>query len=103
MGISGIAISPLHHFGNVWQVEGEPLDPPKPLAWYPDKLAWHFAFSRAQLRKLSILKDVHELVIRENDAGAITRQEAVSMIPPLLLDVQPHHRVYSLNHVGLAV
>ena len=25
--------------------------------------------------------------------GNITRQEAVSMIPPLLLDVQPHHKV----------
>ena len=36
---------------------------------------------------------VHKLVIAENEAGAITRQEAVSMIPPLLLDVQPHHRV----------
>ena len=36
----------------------------------------------------------HELVIRENEAGALTRQEAVSMIPPLLLDVHPvrlHH------------
>lgn len=30
---------------------------------------------------------------RENAAGSITRQEAVSMIPPLFLDVQPHHRV----------
>ncbi len=36
---------------------------------------------------------VHKLVIAENEAGAITRQEAVSMIPPLLLDVQPHYRV----------
>ncbi len=36
---------------------------------------------------------VHKLVIAENEAGAITRQEAVSMIPPLLMDVQPHHRV----------
>ena len=75
------------------QVDGEPLEAPKPLSWYPDKLGWHMAFSRAQLRKLPILKQVHELIIRENDAGAITRQEAVSMIPPLLLDVQPQHRV----------
>ncbi len=80
-------------FGHWVQVDGEPLEAPKPLSWYPDKLGWHMAFSRAQLRKLPILKQVHELIIRENDAGAITRQEAVSMIPPLLLDVQPHHRV----------
>ena len=39
---------------------------------------------------------MHKLVIAENEAGAITRQEAVSMIPPLLLDVQPHHRVRSV-------
>ncbi len=25
--------------------------------------------------------------------GNISRQEAVSMIPPLLLDVKPHHKV----------
>ena len=60
------------------------------------------AFSRAQLRKLPILKQVHELIIRENDAGAITRQEAVSMIPPMLLDVQAHHRVSHLCHYELA-
>ena len=39
------------------------------------------------------LKAVHELMIRENEAGGITRQEVVSMIPPLLLDVQPSHKV----------
>jgi 16S rRNA C967 or C1407 C5-methylase (RsmB/RsmF family) len=36
---------------------------------------------------------VHEFMKRENDSGGITRQEAVSMVPPLFLDVQPHHRV----------
>ena len=30
------------------------------------------------------------------EGGHITRQEAVSMIPPLLLDVKPHHRVMDL-------
>lgn len=38
---------------------------------------------------------VHEFMKRENDSGGITRQEAVSMVPPLFLDVQPHHRVGS--------
>lgn len=82
------------------QVEGEPLEAPRTLPWYPDALGWHMAFSRAQLRKLPILKQVHELIIRENDAGAITRQEAVSMIPPLLLDVQAHHRVSHFCQYG---
>ena len=74
-------------------MDGEALEPPAPLPWYPDRLAWQLAFSRAQLRKLPTLKAVHELVIRENEAGALTRQEAVSMIPPLLLDVRPGHAV----------
>ena len=29
--------------------------------------------------------------------GNISRQEAVSMIPPLLLDVLPHHKVYIMS------
>ena len=158
--------------GSALQVQGETLQPPRPLPWYPDKLAWHMTFSREQLRNNPKLNEViacmttsaeslhwlhdlvrqtvkaclactpvaiptivsltlkrlvvcatrasprlrkaqrcaqmhcglnspsaactaqvHKLVIAENEAGAITRQEAVSMIPPLLLDVQPHHRV----------
>ena len=51
------------------------------------------SFSRAQLRKLPILAEIHELLKRENEAGSITRQEAVSMVPPLFLGVEPHHRV----------
>ena len=34
--------------------------------------------------------------MQANDAGSISRQEAVSMVPPLFLDVQPHHTVISL-------
>lgn len=29
----------------------------------------------------------------ETETGSISRQEAVSMIPPLVLDVKPHHKV----------
>ncbi len=75
------------------QVAGETLQPPRPLPWYSNKLAWHMSFSRGQLRKLPILAEIHELLKRENEAGSITRQEAVSMVPPLFLSVEPHHRV----------
>jgi 16S rRNA C967 or C1407 C5-methylase (RsmB/RsmF family) len=50
-------------------------------------------FSRNQLRKLSWLRDIHEWMKAANEAGSITRQEAVSMVPPMFMDVQPHHRV----------
>lgn len=55
------------------------------------------SFSRGQLRKLPILAEIHELLKRENEAGSITRQEAVSMVPPLFLGVEPHHRVSSCH------
>jgi hypothetical protein len=77
----------------VSEQSGTEFQPPRALEWYPDKLAWQFNFSRAQLRKLENLEDIHELLKRENEAGAITRQEAVSMVPPLFLDVKSHHRV----------
>ncbi|GBG73037.1 hypothetical protein CBR_g12755 [Chara braunii] len=37
------------------EVDGEPVDPPSPLPWYADNLAWKLNFSRMQLRKLPIL------------------------------------------------
>ena len=74
-------------------MEGEPLVPPKPLAWYPNKLAWQLRYSRTQLRKLDALSEVHELLKRENLSGGITRQEAVSMAPPLFLEIESHHKV----------
>ncbi|KAL3143425.1 hypothetical protein ABBQ38_002247 [Trebouxia sp. C0009 RCD-2024] len=77
-------------------VAGETLQPPRPLPWYSNKLAWHMSFSRGQLRKLPILAEIHELLKRENEAGSITRQEAVSMVPPLFLAVEPHHRILDM-------
>lgn len=77
----------------VLQLDGEQVDPPRPLPWYPNKLGWHMNFSRNQLRKLSWLADIHVFMKVANEAGSITRQEAVSMVPPLFMDVKPHHRV----------
>lgn len=79
---------------------GLEVEPPYPMPWYPNKLAWHMNFSRAQLRKMPVLNALHEFIKRENDAGSISRQEAVSMVPPLFLDVQPHHVVRSCSLVS---
>lgn len=77
-------------------IDGEVVNPPMALPWYPNKLAWQFDFSRYHLRRVDHLKQLHEFIKRETETGAITRQEAVSMIPPLFLDVQPHHRVLDM-------
>ena len=59
--------------------------PPKVISWYPNRLAWQFNYSRTQLRRLPFLEAVHEFVKRANEFGSITRQEAVSMVPPFFL------------------
>ncbi|XP_062099920.1 uncharacterized protein LOC133805778 [Humulus lupulus] len=68
----------------------------KPLPWYPDNLAWHLNFSRMQLRKNQNLERFHEFLKLANEIGNITRQEAVSMVPPLLLDVSADHSVLDM-------
>lgn len=77
-------------------VDGETLCPPRPLSWYPNNLAWQLGFSRMHLRRIPEMKALHEFIKAETEIGAITRQEAVSMIPPLFLDVRPHHRVLDM-------
>ena len=62
--------------------------------FYPDRLLYELPLNREELRKDSVLTSVHKFVQRSNDSGLLTRQEVVSMIPPLLLDVKPHHRIY---------
>ncbi|XP_043689984.1 RNA cytosine-C(5)-methyltransferase NSUN2-like [Telopea speciosissima] len=68
----------------------------RPLPWYPENLGWHLNFSRLQLRKNQTLERFHEFLKQENEIGNITRQEAVSMVPPLFLDVHPHHFVLDM-------
>ncbi|KAI8029390.1 tRNA (cytosine(34)-C(5))-methyltransferase [Camellia lanceoleosa] len=68
----------------------------RPLPWYPENLAWHSNFSRMQLRKNQTLERFHEFLKLENEIGNITRQEAVSMVPPLFLDVHPDHFVLDM-------
>uniref|UniRef100_A0ACD5Y0S6 Uncharacterized protein n=1 Tax=Avena sativa TaxID=4498 RepID=A0ACD5Y0S6_AVESA len=68
----------------------------RPLAWYPGNLAWHLNFSRMQLRRNQALESFHEFLKQENEVGNITRQEAVSMVPPLFLKVQPDHHILDM-------
>ncbi|GAA5914561.1 hypothetical protein JCM5296_006273 [Sporobolomyces johnsonii] len=71
--------------------EGVMLSPPKELNWYPGQLAWQLPVPKSALRKIDAFKKFQHFLVYETDAGNLSRQEAVSMIPPLLLDVQPGH------------
>ncbi|CAK8567284.1 unnamed protein product [Lathyrus sativus] len=77
-------------------LDGDEEDAIRPLPWYPENLAWHSNFSRMQLRKNQSLKRFHEFLKLENEIGNITRQEAVSMVPPLFLDVHSNHIVLDM-------
>uniref|UniRef100_A0A8D0L653 tRNA (cytosine(34)-C(5))-methyltransferase n=1 Tax=Sphenodon punctatus TaxID=8508 RepID=A0A8D0L653_SPHPU len=77
-------------------VDGQKIEMPQPLSWYPEELAWHTNLSRKILRKSPQLEKFHQFLVSETECGNISRQEAVSMIPPLLLNVQPHHKILDM-------
>ncbi|XP_019346642.1 RNA cytosine C(5)-methyltransferase NSUN2 isoform X2 [Alligator mississippiensis] len=77
-------------------VDGQKIEVPQPLSWYPEELAWHTNLSRKILRKSPELEKFHQFLVSETECGNISRQEAVSMIPPLLLNVSPHHKILDM-------
>eukprot|EP00158_Paraphelidium_tribonemae_P006543 Partr_v1_DN27876_c0_g1_i1_m22674 putative NOP2 Sun domain family member len=82
---------------NLQLEEGEePVHPPMPLPFYPNDMAWSYLATRRQIRKCDALKSFHQLLVGETEIGNISRQEAVSMVPPLLLDVRADHAVLDM-------
>ena len=75
---------------------GKVVTPAEPIDWYPDGLAWKTNLSRTEVRKFPQLAGFHQWMVAEAEAGHITRQELVSMIPTLLLDVKSHHAVLDM-------
>jgi len=87
---------------------------PECLSWYPNRVAWQVNLTRKDIRKSEANVKLHNFLVSESETGSITRQgipilsliymnyikilsfkfsEVVSMIPPLVLDVQSHHKV----------
>ena len=48
------------------------------------------------LKKVHGLKAIHKMVDLSKDSGLITRQEIVSMMPPILSDIKSHHSVFDM-------
>ncbi|CAG9766447.1 unnamed protein product [Ceutorhynchus assimilis] len=79
------------------QQEGDEKPPNMyPLPWYPNKLAWQLDITRKDIRRLESYYKLHNFLISETEHGTISRQETVSMIPPLVLDIQPHHKILDM-------
>ena len=88
-------------------VGDEKLDPPRSICWFPGRMAWRLDVPRSILRGKGVVKgqetcthqrlaEFHAWLINETDLGTISRQEEVSMVPPLLLDVRPGHVVLDM-------
>ncbi|KAI8982274.1 S-adenosyl-L-methionine-dependent methyltransferase [Mycotypha africana] len=72
------------------------IEPPKPLPWYPENLGWQVNAPRLVIRKSPEFQKFHRFIVAETEAGNISRQEAVSMVPPLLMDIKPHQWVLDM-------
>ncbi|KNZ59094.1 uncharacterized protein VP01_1800g8 [Puccinia sorghi] len=86
------------------RINNELVPPPQKISWYPNGMAWEFRAPKQLIRKSAELKKkalstFQNFLVYESEAGNLSRQEAVSMVPPLLLDVQSHHYVMSSGSI----
>ncbi|KAI5967484.1 NCL1 [Candida margitis] len=85
------------HYNNLKGKEYEGVDlTPKNIEFYPDKLGWQIDVSKQVIKKQKDFAKTQRFLVVETEVGNISRQEAVSMIPPLLLDVRPEHYVLDM-------
>eukprot|EP01083_Nonionella_stella_P064554 168354_1 len=81
-------------------VNGLRFQAPRSLVWYPESRggtsAWYSNVPKRIFKDVESLRGFRAWLTQENETGGLNRQEAVSMIPPLLLDVRPHHRVLDM-------
>ncbi|EAQ88234.1 hypothetical protein CHGG_04853 [Chaetomium globosum CBS 148.51] len=76
--------------------DGVTVAPPTAVPWYPDGLAWSMTTPKNVIRKFPPFAAFQKFLVSETSVGNISRQEVVSMIPPLLMDVKPGMAVLDL-------
>lgn len=74
----------------------ENYSPPKELPWYPNSLGYQVDLPKTVIKKNELFAKTQRFLVIETEVGNISRQEAVSMIPPLVLDVKPEHHVLDM-------
>ncbi|CAN0020471.1 unnamed protein product [Discosporangium mesarthrocarpum] len=77
-------------------VEGREVKAVVPLPWYHGGLAYQLGCDRRFIRKHPGLTKFHAWLNQLMDSGNLTRQEAVSMLPPLFMDVRSDHLVLDM-------
>lgn len=76
--------------------DGNFVEPPRPITWFPDQLAWQMTTPKNIVRRFAPFASFQKFLVSETSVGNISRQEVVSMIPPLLMDVRPGMTVLDL-------
>ncbi|RKP10624.1 S-adenosyl-L-methionine-dependent methyltransferase [Thamnocephalis sphaerospora] len=77
-------------------IDDKPVEAPTNIPWYPEGLGWQLLSGKMAIKRSKEFKGFHRFLVAETEVGNISRQEAVSMIPPLLLGVEPHHLVLDM-------
>lgn len=70
------------------------IAPVKSLSYIPH--GYQLSIDKKTIRRNPSLEKFHNWLKIQTEAGFITRQETVSMIPPVVLDVEPHHTVLDM-------
>ncbi|KAG5490300.1 hypothetical protein JKF63_00420 [Porcisia hertigi] len=68
----------------------------KRLPFFPAQRAIQCGVSRGDLKRRKANRTLKKIVAAMNEGGYLTRQETVSMLPPLLLQVEPGMRVLDM-------
>lgn len=76
--------------------DGSPNPVPTQLPWYPAGMGWNMVSDRKAIRSNPEYAAFHQWLTAAKEHGDVSRQEAVSMVPPLLMDIQPDHLVLDL-------
>lgn len=87
--------------GGKWLIEKHNLKPEikfiapaKKIPYIPH--GYQLSVDRATIRTNAKLEPFHEWLKVQTESGMVTRQETVSMIPPVVLDPQPHHKILDM-------
>lgn len=77
-------------------VDNKQRDGPRQMSWGPD--LWHYEVPPPVLKKhrQEPVHSFHRWLVNQSETGTVSRQELVSMIPPLLLDVRSDHLVLDM-------
>ena len=76
------------------QLETKMIAPAKKISYVPH--AYQLSLDRQTIRRNTNLNGFHEWLKVQTEAGFVSRQETVSMIPPVVLNPEPHHKVLDM-------